>query len=169
MRAFVLNQIPTIRLVRHQTERPSAIHWNPHRPNNLPDAPRFGGLGAAIHLSGAHVSGHRWTTAYRREIVAIRVPTTLVLVDLLQRLENPPRTFCAPPPSGFMATAATRWFPNFPRPVRVFWPKHAAPGRLRPLVPPISASATSGFSLRPCRDQCSAASNPLTLCYANRE
>lgn len=96
LRTFLLEQIPTIRLVRNQQEAPGAIRWNPYDSNNIPDLSHLEGLAAAIHLSGANLSGHRWTTAYKREIVESRVQTTRTLVDLLLRLENPPRTFlCA--------------------------------------------------------------------------
>ena len=96
LRAFSLDQFPTVRLVRNQPDSPNAINWNPNDPKDLPGLFRLEGLSAVIHLSGANVSAHRWTVAYKREILQSRVQTTRTLVDLLHRLEKPPRTFlCA--------------------------------------------------------------------------
>lgn len=128
LRAFALDETPTIRLVRSRSELAGTIIWNPNDSSNIPDATRLEGLAAAIHLSGANVSAHRWTAAYKREIFESRVLTTRTLVDLLLRLKNPPRTFlCAsaigiygdcgdrvvsessPPGQGFLAETCRAW------------------------------------------------------------
>jgi hypothetical protein len=49
-----------------------------------------------IHLSGANLASHRWTPAYKREILESRVQTTQALARLLAGLRRPPRIFlCA--------------------------------------------------------------------------
>jgi uncharacterized protein len=59
------------------------------------------GLEAAIHLCGANVMAHRWTPAYKREIVSSRVDSTRVLAKELASLKHPPRTLLVASGSGF--------------------------------------------------------------------
>jgi uncharacterized protein (TIGR01777 family) len=51
---------------------------------------QLAGVTAAIHLSGANVSGKRWTASYKREIEESRIKPTLALSTLLAGLERPP-------------------------------------------------------------------------------
>lgn len=48
------------------------------------------GLSGAIHLSGASIAAHRWTTAYKREMTASRVGSTRALATALACLRQPP-------------------------------------------------------------------------------
>src|SRR3954452_8328183 len=74
--------IPTVRLTRRPV-RPGLreVHWNPYstlaseRSPAIPES--FGSLDAAIHLSGANVSGQPWTLEYRKKIRDSRVETSL--------------------------------------------------------------------------------------------
>ncbi|MGB0121825.1 MAG: TIGR01777 family oxidoreductase [Silvibacterium sp.] len=96
LRSFSRDRIQTIRLVREKSDRPESILWNPDAPELLDDLTRLENADAAIHLSGASLSSRRWTDSYKREIVESRVRTTRALVDLLKRLQNPPRSLlCA--------------------------------------------------------------------------
>ncbi len=47
-------------------------------------------LDAVINLAGAALAAHRWTAAYKREIVASRMDVTRQVLDLLARLNHPP-------------------------------------------------------------------------------
>jgi len=86
------------------------------------------GATAAIHLSGANLSAHRWTAAYKKEIVESRVGSTRALVRVLRKLKSPPASLlCASaigiygdrgdeklteastPGSGFLAETCRAW------------------------------------------------------------
>ena len=97
VRASIANQISVIRLVRgNQPENTGEIGWSPSRSPILSDKSTLEGFDAVIHLSGANLAAHRWTDAYKREIVESRVRTTQALSGLLAELEHPPRVFlCA--------------------------------------------------------------------------
>ena len=96
LRSFSADRIQAIRLVREKSDRPDAIQWNPDSAEPVDDLSRLENAGAAIHLSGANLSSHRWTASYKREIMESRVQTTRTLVNLLKRLKNPPQSLlCA--------------------------------------------------------------------------
>ena len=96
LRSFSADRIQAIRLVREKPDRPDAIQWNPNAAEPVDDLSRLENAGAAIHLSGANLSSHRWTVSYKREIVESRVQTTRALVNLLKKLKNPPQSLlCA--------------------------------------------------------------------------
>jgi uncharacterized protein len=84
------------RLARDSTPSDAqAIRWNPQAEDPVSGQGQLEGFDAVIHLAGANV-GHRWTRAYKREIVESRVQTTLALVRLLGQLQRPPEVFlCA--------------------------------------------------------------------------
>jgi uncharacterized protein (TIGR01777 family) len=54
-----------------------------------------------VHLSGANVANKRWTEAYKREMTASRVGTTLVLANALAKLKKPPQVLVAASAVGF--------------------------------------------------------------------
>ena len=97
IRASGANQISVTRLVRKsRPESPQQICWSPQSSPAMADASPLEGFDAVIHLSGANIGGHRWTAAYKREIVESRVQSTHALAKLLAGLKNPPRAFlCA--------------------------------------------------------------------------
>jgi hypothetical protein len=95
-RAFTANQLQVLRLVRHESQHSDEIHWNPNASMPPEDLSRIENVSAVIHLSGANLSSHRWTEAYRQEIVRSRVETTRALSGLLGKLKTPPRSLlCA--------------------------------------------------------------------------
>jgi hypothetical protein len=96
LRSFSADRIQAIRLVREKPDRPDAIQWSSSAAEPVDDLSRLENAGAAIHLSGASLSSHRWTASYKWEIVESRVQTTRALVNLLKKLKNPPRSLlCA--------------------------------------------------------------------------
>ena len=129
IRASGANQISVTRLVRKsRPESPQQIYWSPQSSPAMADASPLEGFDAVIHLSGANIGGHRWTAAYKREIVESRVQSTHALAKLLAGLKNPPRAFlCASatgiygdrgdeiltessaPGSGFLAETCAQW------------------------------------------------------------
>ena len=129
IRASGANQISVTRLVRKsRPESPQQICWSPQSSPAMADASPLEGFDAVIHLSGANIGAHRWTAAYKREIVESRVQSTHALAQLLAGLKNPPRAFlCASatgiygnrgdeiltessaPGSGFLAETCVQW------------------------------------------------------------
>jgi hypothetical protein len=129
IRACAAKQISVTRLVRKgRPEGPQEICWSPQSSPAMADASQLEGFDAVIHLSGANIAAHRWTPAYKREIVESRVQTTQSLARLLAGLKHPPPAFlCAsavgiygsrgdeiltessPPGSGFLAETCVQW------------------------------------------------------------
>lgn len=128
VRFFSVRRIPMLRLVRGSVTNPAEIHWNPDAREPVANPSSLEGAAAAIHLSGANLSAHRWTEAYKREIVDSRLTTTRELVNLLKKLTRPPRSLlCAsavgiygdrgdemltessPPGEGFLADTCRAW------------------------------------------------------------
>ena len=83
-----------IQLVRREPAHSGEMHWK--GKGQLDDEKFRKGLTAAIHLSGANLSAHRWTDAYRREIAASRVEIDAdVLAEGLARMRQPPAVLLA--------------------------------------------------------------------------
>ena len=55
---------------------PGQFPWNPAATPPIATPLVLEGFAAAIHLSGANVAAHRWTAAYKREMVTSRVQAT---------------------------------------------------------------------------------------------
>ena len=97
VRAFAANRISVVRLMRKpRADGLNDICWSPSSSPAIADPASLEGFDTVIHLSGANVAGHRWTAAYKKEIVESRVQTTQALSQLLAGLKHPPQTFlCA--------------------------------------------------------------------------
>lgn len=94
-----------VRLVRRPPHGPDAggageISWDP-RAADAGDPP-LGGIDACVHLAGAGVGDHRWTSAYKAEIRASRVLPTRALAMALARLD--------PPPKVLISASAIGWY-----------------------------------------------------------
>ena len=76
-----------VHLVRREARTPTEVSWDPAtrtlRPADL------SGLTAVVHLAGAGVADHRWTAAYKREILASRVDGTATIAAALAELQEP--------------------------------------------------------------------------------
>ena len=77
-----------LRLVRGATTDPDAIGWDP-KAGSI-DAPSLEGLDAVVNLAGAGIGDHRWTDAYKREILESRTMTTDLLARTLAGLDRKP-------------------------------------------------------------------------------
>jgi uncharacterized protein (TIGR01777 family) len=98
VRALNQNRIQTVQLIRKEKDSPNSgdIRWDAKAEPPVENFRQLEGLEAAIHLSGANLSSHRWTESYKREIVSSRVDTTLALVRVFRALKQPPRALlCA--------------------------------------------------------------------------
>lgn len=90
VRAAHADRIQAVQLVRHKPASASEIQWNPDAAVPVSDSAPLEGIGAAIHLSGANLSSHRWTADYKRQIVESRVNSTRALVNMLKSLRQRP-------------------------------------------------------------------------------
>jgi uncharacterized protein len=86
-----------VRLVRTpQAVGSDELSWFPQASSPFASLSPLENFDAAIHLSGANVAAHRWTPAYKKQIVESRVKTTEVLAASLARLKRPPKVLlCA--------------------------------------------------------------------------
>ena len=95
VRMLQQEQISTISLHRkkNQSTRPEAAaerFWDPYALEPVGNPQSLAGVTGAIHLSGANLSGRRWTEAYKREIVSSRVKPTHALAVMLAGLRPRP-------------------------------------------------------------------------------
>jgi hypothetical protein len=81
-----------LQLVRRDPVEAGQVKWNPGASTPVADLKPLEGLAAAIHLSGASVAAHRWTSAWKREMWLSRVESTRALVTTLAALRQPPKT-----------------------------------------------------------------------------
>ena len=115
-----------VRLVRRPSAAPDEIAWDPAA--GTVDLDRLAGTDAVIHLAGAGVGNHRWTDAYKREILDSRVDGTHTIVTAMLALDPRPRVLVsasaigwygdtgdrpvdetAPAGSGFLADVVRAW------------------------------------------------------------
>ena len=88
----------TVQIVRSNTDKgKAAVVWNPFQVGNAVDDPApLESCTWAVHLSGANLADHRWTPAYKQQIVESRVKTSQALVQTFARLNQPPQVLvCA--------------------------------------------------------------------------
>jgi len=126
--ALAARNVQVLQLVRRTAAVPAELEWGPARPEPLAGLDALEGLTAAIHLSGANVTGHRWSRAYKREMTASRVHSTRALATALAGLKRPPKTLlvasavgiygdrgdemldeASAPGSGFLAGLCQQW------------------------------------------------------------
>jgi len=77
-----------VRLVRGPAREPDQVSWNP--AGDEIDAAALEGVDAAVNLAGAGIGDHRWSEAYKREIVESRTRSTELLATTLAGLERKP-------------------------------------------------------------------------------
>jgi uncharacterized protein len=87
--------IPHLRSAGHEVVRvvrgdahADEIRWDP--PNGWIESDKLLGVEAVVHLAGAGVADHRWTPAYKREILSSRVDGTTTLARALSEMPMPP-------------------------------------------------------------------------------
>ncbi len=120
-----------LQLIRTPSESgPGRLLWDPYAasPADASTLAALEGVSAVIHLSGANVAAHRWTSAYKETIRTSRTRPTRALAKLLSGLRSkPPVLICAsavgiygnrgeelldetsPPGSGFLAGVCQEW------------------------------------------------------------
>ena len=117
-----------LQLVRRDPVEAGQVRWIPGASTPVSDPEPLEGLAAAIHLSGASVAAHRWTSAWKREMWLSRVESTRALASTLAALRQPPKTLMvasaagiygnrgdelldesSAPGSGFLADLCREW------------------------------------------------------------
>jgi hypothetical protein len=76
-----------IQIVRGDAQL-DAIPWNPEE--GTINAGMLHGIDAVVHLAGAGVGDHRWSTSYKQRILSSRVKGTATLAEALSGLPRPP-------------------------------------------------------------------------------
>ena len=76
-----------VHLVRRQPRAVHEIGWDP--ATRTLDPGLLSGVTAVVHLAGAGVGDHRWTPAYKHEILASRVDGTATIATALADLGEP--------------------------------------------------------------------------------
>jgi uncharacterized protein len=76
-----------VHLVRREPRTSSEIGWDP--ASRRLDPGDLSGLTAVVHLAGAGVGAHRWTPAYKQEILTSRVNGTATIATALADLGEP--------------------------------------------------------------------------------
>ena len=81
-----------VRLVRRAPRSDDESFWNPEAGHVDRDV--LAAADAVVHLAGASIGDHRWSAAYKREILDSRVNGTRTLVSALNALSRPARAWC---------------------------------------------------------------------------
>ncbi len=82
------------------------IRWDPAK-GELPDD-ALAGADAVVHLAGAGIGDHRWTDAYKRELVDSRVRSTTLLAERIAAAANGPKVFLSGSAIGFYGASDGR-------------------------------------------------------------
>lgn len=89
-----------VRLVRRKAREADEVAWDPAAGEI--DRAGLRGLGAAVHLAGAGIGDRRWTSAYKRTVLASRIETTTTLASAMATLE--------PRPAVLLSASAVGWY-----------------------------------------------------------
>lgn len=95
-----------LRLVRRATTAPDEATWNPE--SGFVDLEKLAGTEAVIHLAGAGVGDHRWTDAYKKEILDSRVKGTDTISRAIASLDPKPRVLVSASAIGFYGDTGDR-------------------------------------------------------------
>ncbi len=92
------------RLVRRAAVAPDEISWDPKA--GTVDLAALEGVNAVIHLAGAGVGDHRWTSKYRSEILNSRLLGTTAIANAVAQVK--PQTFISASAIGFYGETGNR-------------------------------------------------------------
>lgn len=94
------------RLVRRASSAPDEISWNPE--SGFVDTEKLAGTEVVVHLAGAGVGDHRWTDAYKKEILESRVKGTDTIARAMASLDPKPRVLVSASAIGFYGDTGDR-------------------------------------------------------------
>lgn len=89
--ALAARKCNILQLVRRRPTAPNEFQWDPTGAPAISNPEAFEDLTAAFHLSGANLAAHRWSAAYKKEMLESRVESTRALSATLARLRRPPQ------------------------------------------------------------------------------
>jgi len=92
------------RLVRRKSAAPDEISWDPAA--GTVDLAALEGVNAVIHLAGAGVGDHRWTSKYRAEILNSRLLGTTTIANAVAQVK--PQVFISASAIGFYGETGNR-------------------------------------------------------------
>ncbi len=92
------------RLVRRKATAPDEISWDPSA--GTVDSNALEGVNAVIHLAGAGVGDHRWTTKYRAEILNSRLLGTTTIAQAVAQVK--PQAFISASAIGYYGETGNR-------------------------------------------------------------
>lgn len=95
-----------VRFVRRAPAAADEARWDP--AGGYVDPAGLTGCAAVVHLAGAGVGEHRWTTAYKKEIRDSRVLGTAALATALAALDEPPAVFVCGSAIGYYGDTGDR-------------------------------------------------------------
>ena len=115
-----------VKLVRRSPGQPDEVRWDP-ATDDL-DLAGLRGVEAVVHLAGAGVGDHRWTEAYKRQILDSRVDGTRTIARAVAALDPVPQVLVSgsamgvygdrgdellseqsPAGTGFLSEVVTAW------------------------------------------------------------
>lgn len=96
-----------LRLVRRSPTQPDEVRWDPATRDV--DLAGLSGTDAVVHLAGAGVGDHRWTEAYKREILDSRVNGTLAIAEAMAALDPKPRVLVSGSAMGYYGDRGDEW------------------------------------------------------------
>ena len=89
----------TVALTHSKSLDPHYIFWNPEKKQASIEL--FSGFDAVIHLAGEPLTFSRWSREKKQKILKSRVDSTQFLVEILQKVETPPRIFISASAIGY--------------------------------------------------------------------
>src|SRR5665213_1934773 len=95
-----------LRLVRRTAEAPDEVSWDPAR--GTVDTEGLAGTDAVVHLAGVGVGDHRWTDAYKREILDSRVDGTTTIAHAVAALDPKPAVLLSASAIGYYGDTGDR-------------------------------------------------------------
>ena len=95
-----------VRLVRRPPAAGDEVTWDPAA--GTVDLAALAGVDGVIHLAGAGVGDHRWTDAYKREILDSRVEGTHAIVNAITQLDPAPRVLVSASAIGWYGDTGDR-------------------------------------------------------------
>ena len=90
------------RFVRRESQAPDEISWDPKAGTV---GPGLEGVDGVVHLAGAGVGDHRWTDAYKKEILDSRVLGTQTISQALAELADKPAVLVSGSAIGYYGDA----------------------------------------------------------------
>ncbi|MFG2980281.1 TIGR01777 family oxidoreductase [Streptomyces sp. NPDC048258] len=95
-----------VRFVRREPAAGDEARWDP--AGGHVDPAGLAGCGAVVHLAGAGVGEHRWTSAYKKEIRDSRVLGTAAIANALAALDAPPAVLVSGSAVGYYGDTGDR-------------------------------------------------------------